>query len=320
MITPHDFNANFRYKGIDYNIHLSKGNKSKNSVELNGVYYKVLTDKDKLTAACEILKKATEQSSLITSDEALKDKLSLVEGISFPAGAFKSSSISSKTLGVEQTDTQFPISKIAAKEVFFGLGENWWKQIFDGKYHAFGKKVFDEGLHEKAKEPGFYASAQNAFNYAGEHLCEPLTVDFYRNLQKIACNHFQGKENQTGIEAKDAGKFRDMSSTDMFTTFKASDFIQPQINKNPIYIDQDKLLKQYLSVKRYGNATEEEVMQAISQDLEYYSEFNIPYHFTIDIYNKFDTIFENEFDILKKYLENQRKNVEGPALPEIVIK
>lgn len=39
--------------------------------------------------------------------------------------------------------------------VFWGLNNDWWKQVIDGKYQNHGKDVFDLGLHGGEIEPGF---------------------------------------------------------------------------------------------------------------------------------------------------------------------
>ena len=40
-------------------------------------------------------------------------------------------------------------------QMYYGLGDNWWKQIINGKAHEYGKDVFDQGLHGGSVEPGF---------------------------------------------------------------------------------------------------------------------------------------------------------------------
>ena len=51
----------------------------------------------------------------------------------------------------------YPVSKQTAEKIYCGLGEeNWWKQLYDGRYHYLGPQVFDKGLHLYEKEPGFY--------------------------------------------------------------------------------------------------------------------------------------------------------------------
>ena len=102
----------------------------------------------------------------------------------------------------------YPVSKEAAQKIFCGLGDEWWKQVYDGSAHRYGKMVFDEGLHGGVKEKGYYDSALKAFNYAKEHLCEKPSKEFYCALHKEACAHFKGKENGTEIEAARAGHFR----------------------------------------------------------------------------------------------------------------
>jgi hypothetical protein len=86
-------------------------------------------------------------------------------------------------------------SKRQAIERFCGLGENWWMQIIDGKWHMtrhnLGPLVFDQGLHKGEIEPGFFSSIENAHKFALAHLTEKTTVDFYLNVHKLACAHFK---------------------------------------------------------------------------------------------------------------------------------
>ncbi len=102
----------------------------------------------------------------------------------------------------------FPVTKESAEKVYCALGKNWWKQLFDGKHHHLGPEVFDKGLHGNEAEPGFYESAFKAFEFAKCHLTEKLSLKFYLDLHKEACGHFKGKENNTQINASEAGRFR----------------------------------------------------------------------------------------------------------------
>ncbi len=110
--------------------------------------------------------------------------------------------------------TAAPNSEEAPKqtpyEVFWGLGDNWWKQFIDGKYHQYGPRVFDTGAHQGPVEPGFYDSLRSACLYASEHLDpqEKLTIPFYRQIHRLACAHFNGKATSTEMTAKWAGHFR----------------------------------------------------------------------------------------------------------------
>lgn len=94
------------------------------------------------------------------------------------------------------------------EKVFCALGDNMWKQVIDGKYHQFGKNVFDEGLHKGHVEPGFLKSLNNGLDLAKEYLGEKLSVDFYKLLHKTLCSHFKGRENHTEVTSDKIGLFR----------------------------------------------------------------------------------------------------------------
>ncbi|MGC2595314.1 MAG: Fic family protein [Rhabdochlamydiaceae bacterium] len=99
-------------------------------------------------------------------------------------------------------------SKEQMQKVFWGLGERFWMQIIDGKYHEFGCMVFDQGLHGGAIEPGFFESMKQGCQFASDHLSQPLTIDFYKELHRKLCAHFKGDETETLMNASEAGCFR----------------------------------------------------------------------------------------------------------------
>jgi len=95
---------------------------------------------------------------------------------------------------------------LTTSEVFWGLGNDWWKQIIDARF-CHGPMVFDKGLHGHDMEPGFYRSARNASRFAHKHLMLWPTVPLYLQLHRVACAHFKGKSNDTNMTAKDTGVF-----------------------------------------------------------------------------------------------------------------
>lgn len=84
MSVPEKMNISFRQQGIDYHINLVQGKQSDSdhTVEINGITYAVLGDKEKLETACKIL--ASVSLDAITSEKDLQGRLSLREDISFP--------------------------------------------------------------------------------------------------------------------------------------------------------------------------------------------------------------------------------------------
>lgn len=100
------------------------------------------------------------------------------------------------------------LTKEQAQEKFWNLGDKFWMQIIDGKFHKHGPLVFDEALHMGDKEPGFFNSLKNGCEFASQHLNEKLSIHFYKELHKVLCAHFKGKENNTEMDASLAGNFR----------------------------------------------------------------------------------------------------------------
>jgi hypothetical protein len=91
-------------------------------------------------------------------------------------------------------------------QVFWGLGDHWWKQIIDGSCHNFGPRVFDEGLHGGAVEPGFLASIKKGCLF----VCRPefsFNSFCYVDLHRESCAHFNKEETMTLIGQNKIGQF-----------------------------------------------------------------------------------------------------------------
>lgn len=89
------------------------------------------------------------------------------------------------------------------------LGDSKWKECIDGEYHCFGKMVFDEGKHGGNIEPGFLQSMLNLFLFLQVNWKRRLNADFYLEMHKIACAHFQGSATETLMGKDGIGIFRD---------------------------------------------------------------------------------------------------------------
>lgn len=100
-----------------------------------------------------------------------------------------------------------PSSK-EAKDLFTLLGENWWKQIIDGRHHEHGMWVFDFGLHLGPKEPGYLEGVFNACQFLVDHFDEKLNINLYRDIHHEACKHFKGEANKTLVDASQIDNFR----------------------------------------------------------------------------------------------------------------
>lgn len=189
---------------------------------------------------------------------------------------------------------------MSSKLVFSGIGDDWWRQIFDGKYHKYGSKVFDEALHGGVKEPGFYQSAHNAFNFTKEHCGEPLTLDFYCKLHQIACAHFKEAGTNTKMSSKDAGKF---IGTGVYAKFKAID-IMKLLNDSPD-------AKTYIFIK-----TCKQTNCSISEVINTFKSI-IPTSFNVDVYTKLDAIYEENLKRLKEEIKNCRHDFLNDCMPQV---
>lgn len=83
MLGPQELSISFHQQGTDYDLTLVKGGKSDHTIEINGVTYAVLGNKEKLTTACEILNSVSLNS--ISNSDDLKGRLALRGDISFPS-------------------------------------------------------------------------------------------------------------------------------------------------------------------------------------------------------------------------------------------
>ncbi len=96
-----------------------------------------------------------------------------------------------------------------AKETFWSLGADWWKQIIDGRCHKFGSKVFDEGSHSGPIERGYLAGIEKASRYFVENMDRPLTLELYRETHRLAIAHFDTRgRNGAGCSWQEIDHFR----------------------------------------------------------------------------------------------------------------
>ena len=104
-------------------------------------------------------------------------------------------------------------------EAFNALGRKKWREYWEADYHTFGKYVFDEGKRPSGKpEEGFLHSIEATYRYVGEHLSEPLTVEMYQEIHRLATSHFQGQSNNTLADQSKSGKFRDKYNNICYNT------------------------------------------------------------------------------------------------------
>lgn len=113
------------------------------------------------------------------------------------------------------------IQSNSLNETFWGLKEDWWKQIYDGEVHKYGPEVFDKGLHQvdsehNVAEPGYYASVKKASEYACNELGKPLTIECYKMIHQLACEHFTQLDSRViNVGTEDINKFRSQNCRSM---------------------------------------------------------------------------------------------------------
>ena len=102
-----------------------------------------------------------------------------------------------------------------AKEAFWSLGKQWWKQIIDGQHHKHGSMVFDEGLHEGKKEPGYLSGVEAGSRFFSDHFDTPFSIKRYKEIHRLACLHFPNSEEEkySGVSSKTAfNEFRSLEA------------------------------------------------------------------------------------------------------------
>lgn len=133
MSSSNEIHVCFRYQDTDYDLSLVKGEKSEYSV--GG--YAVLGDKEKLKTACDILKKISLDS--VGSEKNLKERLSALQGISFPVSQ-KVDDIrtkSSLTMGREFKTERFSESPLVSPDDDLNLHERRINAIQDNLTEAY---------------------------------------------------------------------------------------------------------------------------------------------------------------------------------------
>jgi len=126
-------------------------------------------------------------------------------------------------------------------KIYFGLGGYKWMECIDRHIHKYGYKAFDEGLGTASKEPGFMNSMINAFKFIGNNLKQPTTYEFYLNLHKIACSHFDNTKTNTVIGPKEIGITRHICNNKLYRGFNCN-------NDNNIIreLHNEKLITTYI--------------------------------------------------------------------------
>ncbi len=66
------------------------------------------------------------------------------------------------------------------------------RKCVDGKYHDLGKDVFKLGLHGGCIEPEYVPSMEKAFKFCEKYLNKKVDADWYLQLHRITCGHFDG--------------------------------------------------------------------------------------------------------------------------------
>ena len=108
MSGPQELNIIFRHKDTDYSINLVQGQKSDQCVQINGISYAVLGNKEKLETACKILSSVSLDS--IASSQELAERMSLLEDVTL-AQVRTINEVGMQTLNTKAASKTWPIPK-----------------------------------------------------------------------------------------------------------------------------------------------------------------------------------------------------------------
>lgn len=175
-------------------------------------------------------------------------------------------------------------SLMEAKKTFWRLGDRFWMQIIDGKYHQYGPMVFDDALHKGPKEAGFFNSLKNGCEFASEYLTEKPTVNFYKELHKKLCAHFKGSETKTKMHGHEAGIFRDdivhcqvpanseeaEKNAYIVEVFERKTFLESFKERN--FVEYQRIVDSYPESKKWLGNWEKEWLKKIDDLNAYFSE------------------------------------------------
>src|SRR5579862_1463895 len=98
-----------------------------------------------------------------------------------------------------------------AKEVFWSLGDDWWKQIIDGRLHQFGPLACDNDRPGRAGEVGYLKGIKEGSLYFTNCFDQELSLQLYKDTHRKTCSHFKidlDSDNRVCCDAHEIDLFR----------------------------------------------------------------------------------------------------------------
>jgi hypothetical protein len=186
------------------------------------------------------------------------------------------------------------LSADALNRIYWGLGrENKWMECIDGRYHHLGTKyVFDRGLHRGTTEPGFIQSMERSFEFAQNYLNQRVDANWYLQLHRHTCSHFNGDTTVFLMGQEKVGVFRSDDGHDgICCALCPPDYTTtPEARAEFAALDQD-LRREFGETYGLGTMTYNEVTQRCDVSYKTMSRAQIT-----RIFNKFLTEFYQEVD------------------------
>lgn len=111
-----------------------------------------------------------------------------------------------------------------AKKIFWGLKDNWLKQIIDGCPSGSDKLVFDLGTIDRPAEPGYLDGVTRASKALTNKFNLELSFSLYKEVHRLACRHLAQPANEDQERIKE-GSFRKSERKYAFTFFNTETFV-----------------------------------------------------------------------------------------------
>lgn len=102
-----------------------------------------------------------------------------------------------------------------------------WRNVIEVQNVGYGHMVFDKGLHNGPVEKGFYDGVLRGIEYLKQTFYDSLSVKLYKKFHKRVCRNMK-KGGFTLIDGKDAGNFRDVTNSMIWSMGPYSKYINSQ--------------------------------------------------------------------------------------------
>lgn len=112
-----------------------------------------------------------------------------------------------------------------AKRIYWGLKDNWWKQIIDGCPQGCQELVFDPGIYNRSPELGYLNGIQHASRVFINNLHQDLSFTLYQKIHDLACRHLVQESNEDPLPKEEkSDSFRQFEKKYVFQYFNSESY------------------------------------------------------------------------------------------------